>query len=126
MTHDDNTDEQRQLVYDVWDAHHLNSTARCCGPEKRFDWYGYFDQEESNDGTVDATEGTRVPNVAHTALMVSERIICTCTMTGVPPSRNNTIASIVHGQLTEAARSGGAGLGIVGLVVAGVVATLLL
>ena len=125
MTHADNTDEQRQLVYDLWDEHHLNSTGRCCGPEKRFDWYGYFHQEESNDGTIDAVEGTTVPNVVHESMMVSERVMCTCTMTGVPPSRNNTVASIVNTRFADEGVSGGARLGASGLVT-GVIAGLLL
>jgi hypothetical protein len=148
MTHADNTDEQRQLVYDLWDEHHLNSTGRCCGPEKRFDWYGYFHQEESNviyracneharqvtthgskelskDGTIDAVEGTTVPNVVHESMMMSERVMCTCTMTGVPPSRNNTVASIVNTRFADEGVSGGARLGASGLVT-GVIAGLLL
>ena len=42
MSHDDNTDEQRRLVYELWDEHAINATDRCCN--EQFDWFGYFDQ----------------------------------------------------------------------------------
>ncbi len=117
MTHDDNTDEQRRLVYEIWDEHVVNATDRCCG--QKFDWYGYFDQEESNDGTIDANEDEKVPSTVHTAVMVSQSVICTCTMTGVPPTRNNTMASVVNAQLEAAQEQNGAtGLGLAGAMAA--------
>ena len=51
--------------------------------------------------------------------MVSQSVICTCTMTGVPPTRNNTMASVVNAQLEAAQEQNGAtGLGLAGAMAA--------